>query len=302
MATTKHSKPRSSKIVDLDSALSAVEDGMTVGIGGWIFHGQPMALIRGLVRRGARDLKLVPAPGSVAPDMLIGAGCVRETACVFISFEHLGLAPNFRRAAQSGALKVLEMDGPGIGGGLRAGACDLPYGLVPDLGTDLPTVNPQGYRKARIQDGGRPLLEVPAIRPDIVLLHGQQADEEGNVQYFGAGYFDLLMAQAAKHVICSVDRIVPASTVRQSARLTKIPSAFVHAVVVTPFGAHPGCSPGLYVQDEKHFAAYIAASRDQTSFDAYLADHARLAGGEAAYLERIGANALAALSAGGAAP
>ena len=136
------------------------------------------------------------------------------------------------------------MDGPGIAGGLRAGACDLPYGLIPDLGTDLPKVNPETYRKARVQEGARPLLEVPAINPDVVIFHGQQADEEGNVQYFGAGYFDLLMAQAAKHVICSVDRIVPASTVRHDARLTKIPSAFVDAVVVTPFGAHPGAQRG----------------------------------------------------------
>lgn len=286
----------SAKIKSLDDALAVVESGMTVGIGGWIFHGQPMALIRGLIAKGVRDLTLVPAPGSIAPDMLIGAGCVKETACVFISFEHLGLAPNFRRAAQSGAVKVLEMDGPGIAGGLRAGACDLPYGLIPDLGTDLPKVNPLGYRKARVQEGSRPLLEVPAIKPDVLLLHGQQADEEGNVQYFGAGYFDLLMAQASKHVICSVDRIVPTSTVRQSARLTKIPSAFVDTIVVTPFGAHPGCSPGLYDQDEAHLKAYVAASRDQKSFDAYLNTHAR--GGEAAYRERIGAAALAGLTAG----
>lgn len=288
----------SKKLVDLDTALTVVRDGMTLGIGGWIFHGQPMALVRGLIRKGVRDLTLVPAPGSVAPDMLIGAGCVKETACVFISFEHLGLAPNFRRAAQSGAIKVLEMDGPGIAGGLRAGACDLPYGLIPDLGTDLPKVNPAGYRKARIQEGGRPLLEVPAIKPDVVFLHGQQADEEGNVQYFGAAYFDLLMAQAARHVICSVDRIVPSSTVRHDARLTKIPSAFVDAIVVAPFGAHPGGSPGLYDQDERHLKAYVAASRDQADFDAYLASHAR--GGEDAYRERIGAKALAGLTSGGA--
>ena len=287
----------SKKLVDLDTALSAVKDGMTLGIGGWIFHGQPMALVRGLVRRGVRDLTLVPAPGSVAPDMLIGAGCVRETACVFISFEHLGLAPNFRRVAQAGAIKVLEMDGPGIAGGLRAGACDLPYGLIPDLGTDLPRVNPEGYRKARIQEGGRPLLEVPAIKPDVVFLHGQQADEEGNVQYFGAGYFDLLMAQAAKHVICSVDRLVPSSTIRHQARLTKIPSAFVDAVVVAPYGAHPGGSPGLYDQDERHLKAYVTASRDQAAFDAYLADHVR-GGGEDVYRDRIGARALAGLTSG----
>jgi glutaconate CoA-transferase, subunit A len=287
-----------SKIVSLDTALSVVQNGMTLGIGGWIFHGQPMALVRGLIRKGARDLTLVPAPGSIAPDMLIGAGCVATTACVFISFEHLGLAPNFRRAAQSGAIKVLEMDGPGIAGGLRAGACDLPYGLVPDLGTDLPRINPEGYRRARVQDGGRPLLEVPAIKPDVVFLHGQQADEDGNVQYVGASYFDLLMAQAAKHVICLVDRIVPSSTVRQSARLTKIPSAFVDAVVVSSFGAHPGASSGLYEQDEAHLAAYVAASRDQASFDAYLASHVRGVAGEDAYLERIGAPALARLSSG----
>ena len=289
---------RTSKLVSLDQAVADIADGASVGLGGWIFNSQPMALVRGLVRKGVRNLTLVPSPGSVAPDMLIGAGCVKETACVFISFEHLGLAPNFRRAAQSGAVKVLEMDGPGIAGGLRAGACDLPYGLIPDLGTDLPKVNPEGYRKARIQEGNRPLLEVPAIKPDVVFLHGQQADEEGNVQYFGAGYFDLLMAQAAKHVICSVDRIVPSSTVRHQARLTKIPSAFVDAIVVAPFGAHPGGSPGLYGQDEQHLKAYVAASRDQAAFDAYLGEHAR--GGEDAYRERIGAKALAGLTTGDA--
>ena len=290
----------SKKIVDLDTALAVVKDGMTLGIGGWIFHGQPMALVRGLVRKGVRNLTLVPSPGSVAPDMLIGAGCVKETGCVFISFEHLGLAPNFRRAAQTGAVKVLEMDGPGIAGGLRAGACDLPYGLIPDLGTDLPKVTPDGSRRARIQEGSRPLLEVPAIKPDVVFLHGQQADEEGNVQYFGAGYFDLLMAQAARHVICSVDRLVPSSTVRHQARLTKIPSAFVDAIVVAPVGAHPGASAGLYEQDEAHLKAYVGASRDQKSFDAYLDGHARA--GEESYRDRIGATALAGLISGMAAP
>jgi len=149
-----------------------------------------------------------------------------------------------------------------------------------------------------VQEGGRPLLEVPAIKPDVLLLHGQQADEEGNVQYFGAGYFDLLMAQASRHVICSVDRIVPTSTVRQSARLTKIPSAFVDAIVVTPFGAHPGGSPGLYAQDEiiSRPTSRPAATRRRST--AYLASHVRGAG-EDAYRERIGATALAGLTAGG---
>src|SRR5258708_14058642 len=127
----------SKKRVDLDAALSVVKDGMTLGIGGWIFHGQPMALVRGLIRKGVRDLTLIPSPGSVAPDMLIGAGCVKTTGCVFFSFEHLGLAPNFPRAAQSGAAKAPEMDGPAIAVGLRPLAFAPPYGLVPDPLTHL---------------------------------------------------------------------------------------------------------------------------------------------------------------------
>src|SRR6202140_5854862 len=181
MATTKSS----GKIVDLDSALAAVKDGMTLGIGGWIFHGQPMALVRGLIRKRVRNLTLVPAPGSIAPDMLIGAGCVATTGCVFISFEQFGLAPHFRRAAESGTVKIHELDGPAIAGGLRAAACDLPYGLIPDMCTDLPRVNPQTYQPVPHTPGERAMLKVPAINLDVVLLHAQQADELGNVQYFG---------------------------------------------------------------------------------------------------------------------
>ncbi|MBT3703536.1 MAG: CoA transferase subunit A [Alphaproteobacteria bacterium] len=287
-----------SKIVDLEAALDLIEDGMTIGIGGWIFHSQPMALIRGIVRRGLKNLKLVPAPGSIAPDLLIAAGCVSETACVFISFEHLGLAPGFRKAAQSGAIKVLEMDGPGIAAGLRAGACDLPYGLIPDLGTDLPKVNPDCYRKARVQEGGRPLLEVPAIKPDVVLLHGQRSDDMGNLQYFGAGFFDMLLAQAADKVIATVDKLVPQSTVRSGAHLTKVPSALVDAVVVSPYGAHPGQSAGLYGFDEKHLKSYVRAHKSQDSFQAYLNDHVFGIDGERGYLDKIGVASLTAISSG----
>jgi glutaconate CoA-transferase subunit A len=287
-----------SKIFDLDEALDQIESGMTVGIGGWIFHSQPMALVRGIIRRGLKDLRLVPAPGSIAPDLLIAAGCVKETACIFISFEHLGLAPGFRKAAQSGTIKVLEMDGPGIAGGLRAAACDLPYGLIPDLGTDLPKVNPDGYRVARVQEGGRPLLEVPAIKPDVVLLHGQHADPMGNLQYFGAGFFDMLFAQAAGKVIATVDKLVPESTVRAAAHKTKIPAALVDAVVVAPFGGHPGVSAGHYEMDEDHLKSYVRAHKTDTDFNTYLQEYVFGAMDQASYLDKIGAGALSKISAG----
>jgi glutaconate CoA-transferase subunit A len=277
-----------SKLKILSDALDGIEDGATIGIGGWIFNSQPMALVRELIRRNRRNLRLVPAPGSIAPDMLIGAGCVAETGCVFISFEQFGLAPHFRRAAESGTIKIHELDGPAIAGGLRAAACDLPYGLIPDMCTDLPRVNPQTYQQVARAPGERAMLKVPAIHLDVVLLHAQQADELGNVQYFGPVFFDVLMAQAAKKVIVSVDRIVPTEVIRRNNHLTKLPSAFVHSIVEAPFGAHPTSSGGLYEADDTHLEEYVRASGGAASFAKYLETYVGGAASHDDYRRRIG--------------
>ena len=277
-----------SKLRDLFDALDRVEDGATIGLGGWIFNSQPMALVRELIRRNKRNLRIVPAPGSIAPDMLIGAGCVAETGCVFISFEQFGLAPHFRRAAESGTIKIHELDGPAIAGGLRAAACDLPYGLIPDMCTDLPRVNPQTYQPVPSARGERAMLKVPAIHLDVLLLHAQQADELGNVQYFGPVFFDVLMAQAAKKVIISVDRIVSPEVIRRDNHLTKLPSAFVHSVVEAPFGAHPTSSGGLYEADDDHLAEYVKASGGTTSFATYLETYVTGVATHRDYHKRIG--------------
>lgn len=258
-----------SKLRSLGEALDGLADGMTLGLGGWIFTSQPMALVREVVRRRVRDLHLVPSPGSMAPDLLIGVGCVRRVSNVFISFEQHGLAPHFRRAAEKGAVEVLELDGPGLAGGLRAGACDLPWMPIPDLGTDLPKVNPRTYQPLP-NDGGRPLLKVPAIKPDLVLLHGQRGDEQGNIIYQGASFFDLLLAQAARRVVVSVDRLVSNAEIRRDSRLVKIPSAFVHAVVEAPGGALPMASAGEYDADDAAIIAYVKAAAKPEAWQAWM--------------------------------
>jgi len=277
-----------SKIMSVSKAVEAIRPGMLVGLGGWIFNAQPMALVREIIRRDIRGISLVPAPGSIAPDMLIGAGVTTKTACVFISFEQFGLAPNFRKAAEEGSIAISEMDGPAIAGGLRAGACDLPYGLIPDMCTDLPRVNPQTYQSVKIEPGERRMLKVPAIKPDVALLHAQQADELGNVQYFGPVFFDVLMAQAARHVIVSVERIVSHDTIRRSSALTKLPSAFVDAVVEAPFGAHPTTSAGFYDLDARHIAEYVKMSSDDAAFRQYLTTYIHECEGPSQYRQRIG--------------
>ena len=276
------------KLVSLAEALEGVEDGMQVATGGWIFSSQPVGLARELVRRRVRDLHLIPAPGSIAPDLLIGGGCVKRLSVVFLSFEQYGLAPHFRRMAEAGELEILEMDGPGIAGGLRAGATDLPFMLVPDLGTDLPRVNPQTYQPFPSAPGERKLLKVPSVQPDYVLLHGQRGDELGNVQLTGPVFFDPLLAQAGKKVVVSVDEIVSTEEIRRTAHLTKLPAAFVDKIVELPFGAHPSSSADRYKPDDAHIKAYVGASRTAEDFAAYLDTYVYAPIDNAAYLTACG--------------
>jgi glutaconate CoA-transferase subunit A len=288
-----------SKLTSIDDAVAGIADGATVGLGGWIFYGQPMALVRALIRKGARQLDLVPTPGSIAPDMLIGAGCARSTVCVFISFEQFGLAPHFRKQAEAGTLKVIDLDGPAIAGGLRAAICDLPYTPIPDLGTDLPKHAPGYYRPlppVTGEPGERRLLAAPAIRPDVCLIHAQQADEHGNVQHLASPFFDAMLAQASKRVIVSVDRIVSSDTIRRNNHLTKLPSAMVDAVVEAPWGAHPTASPSLYRADERHLKEYVKASASDEAFAAYLQKYVHGAAAPGAYLDALGGGRLAGLS------
>ncbi len=284
-----------SKIVSVDEAVAEIPDGAKVALGGWIFNSQPMALVRALIRKGARDLHLIPAPGSIAPDMLIGAGCAASTVCVFISFEQFGLAPHFRRQAENGTLRVYDLDGPAIAGGLRAGICDLPYMPVPDLGTDLPKFAPEHYWPLPSKPGERKMLAVAAVKPDVCLLHAQQADEHGNVQHLGPPFFDAMIAQASRRVIVSVDRIVSTDTIRRSNHLTKLPSAMVDAIVEAPFGAHPTASPSLYRSDQAHLKEYVKSSASAETFSFYLDRYVRNAS-SSAYLDVIGGSQLAALA------
>ncbi|MGE4335834.1 MAG: CoA transferase subunit A [Pigmentiphaga sp.] len=258
------------KLMTADQAVEQVADGACIALGGWVFNSQPMALVKALLNQGAGDLRLLPAPGSIAPDILIGAGRVAETFCIFISFEEFGLAPNFRRQAEAQALRVLELDGPALAAGLRAAICDLPYGLIPDLATDLPRVNPDYYRPVPREPGQRPLLSVPPIRPDVCLLHAQQGDIYGNVQFLGPPFFDVMLAQASRRVIVSVDRIVDTATLSQASHLTKLPCVMVDAVVEAPQGAYPTASPSLYAADETELKRYLKACRTPDAFASYV--------------------------------
>lgn len=270
---------RRKKVVDLVEALEAVTDGAFVAIGGLWFHNKPMAAVRELVRRGVKDLTLTAAPpASMDADLLIGAGAVKRAYLAHVSFEHIGLAPNFRRAVEQGTVELGECDEATLLGGLMATVEGLPeHGIGSLKGTDHLQTSPL------LQARGDGLVEVPALRPDVVILHAQEADEYGNVRCLGAPFVDAILAKAARHVVVTVDQLVTNAEVRAAPRLTSIPSYLVDAVVKVPFGAHPCSSHGRYPHDEQHLRDYI-----EGDFQEYLRRYVLECPSQDDYLEEIG--------------
>lgn len=247
---------RRSKLTTADEAVARlVPDGATVGLGGWTFYNTPMAAVRAIAAARRQMLHLVSSPGAIGPDLLIAAGCVSTLTTPFLTMEQFGLAPAFRRAARDGALDIREVDGPALAAGLRAAADDLPFGLIHDTGTDLPSVNPHNYVPFTDPLGGSTrLFAAPALRADVALVHAQRGDVHGNLQYLGATYFDQLLARSATTVIATVDEIVDTDVIRESPHLTKVPGMLVTAVVegsAMPCGSHMRYEPDL-----EHMARY----------------------------------------------
>lgn len=287
---------RKEKLTTLEEALGGLEPGATVAIGGWIFENTPMGAIRQLVRQGARDLSLVPAPGSIGPDLLIAAGCVREVYVVFISFEDLGLAPAFRRAVEAGQIRVRECDGPGLAAGLRAAATSLPYEMIHATGSDLHKVNPEFYRPGPDRpDGGKTFL-VPPLEADLTLIHAQAADPYGNVAFYGTSFFDLLLARAARRLVVTVDHVVPPAVLQREIHTVRLPGFLVDAVVHVPFGAHPCASQGLYARDTEHLQRYVRDAATVAGAAQYLKQFVHGAPTQIAYLEEVGLSRLRGLT------
>jgi glutaconate CoA-transferase subunit A len=279
---------RRSKVITPERAAALVSGGQTVALGGWTFYNTPMAVIRAVIRAGVSGVRLVSSPGAIGPDLLIAAGCVAELATPFITMEQFGLAPAFRRAVARQALTVSEIDGPALAASLRAAADDLPFGLIHNLGTDLPSVNPAMYRPFRHEFAdGEDLFAVPAVVPDVALIHAQRGDAYGNLQYLGATFFDQLIARAARVVIAQVDELVSSEALTERPRSTKIPGFEVDAVVPVERGCHPCGSQGHYLADLDHLQTYARLAADEAGQRKYLDQFVFGCADEAAYQHAI---------------
>lgn len=276
-------------------AVAMIENGMTLAIG----EPTPMALVRQVIRRELRDLTVIAS--GLALDLLIAGGCVRKTISYYAGGGFgVPVAPSFRRAAERGEIEVWECEEGILTSGLEAAGKGLPF--LPwrgGVGTSLPEVNPD-LKLMRDPINGETLLAVPAIKPDVALLHASVADVYGNVQHQGGpGWIDLFLQRAAARCIVQVEKIVPNEAIRAAPWATTIGRA--DAVVRLPWGAHPWYSRGWYVQDSAFLAAYLAvataaAERDEpVGLAEFLHRYCHEPVTHADYLERVGLKRLLAL-------
>lgn len=252
--------------VSLQDAALAVEDGMTLALGGMTLYRRPMAFVRALLRRESRprNLTLLSFTASYESDLLVGAGCVGQTRTCYFGLEAFGLAPMFTQAATEGRLRVLEETEISLALGIRATLGGV--GFMPSrawIGTDLPRLRPD-VRQVIDPYSGEVLMAFPAIPCDVAVIHALVADRAGNARLNRNLAIDRELAYAAKTLIVTAEQIVD-----RLGEDVDLPAPLAAMVVEAPGGAWPtSCFP-LYPVAGGEILKYIEACA-AGSFEAYL--------------------------------
>lgn len=287
-------KPRD-KQMTIDEVVASLEDGMTIGIGGWGPRRKPMALVRAILRSDLKDLTVV-SWGGADVGLLARAGKIRKLVYAFVSLDSIPLEPNFQRARQAASIpEVVELDEGMFQTGLKAAAERLPFlPMRAGLGSDVLVNNPWIKTVTSPYDDGvghEELVAVPALKLDVALVHLNRADVHGNATYLGPDpYFDDLFAMAADRTYLSVEQIVDTAglTVDTPVQRVLLNRMMVTGVVETPNGAHfTNCVPD-YERDERFQKAYAAAAGGSDEDWAAFEDRF-LSGDEAAYQAAVAA-------------
>ncbi|WP_424533995.1 CoA transferase subunit A [Sphaerisporangium viridialbum] len=258
------------KVVPLESLGDLVRDGDSVAFGGGWFANHPMAAVRELIRAGRKDIHAITVVGSADMDLMAAAGTLGHLSFAMVTLEAFGLAPNVRRAVESGKLPFTEYTGLGLLIGLEAQGRGVPF--LPyrgPFGSDIPARYPDIYATTTCPFTGEELTAVRAIRPDVAIVHALRADAEGNAQWDNTSGPDVEMAKAAKKVIVTCEEVVDRSVIVENAHMTKLPGFYVSAVIEAPFGAHPTSHVPRYAMDAWEIMDYAAAAAGP-SFSGYI--------------------------------
>lgn len=244
---------------DVHALVSGIRSGARVGVSGFHFTRTPVAALRALARTGVRDLHYIAWGGGFPLEILLDRGLVGRATLCFSSLDVLGAAPRFRRAVENGELELDEWTALGMINGFRAAGENLPFEIMHEpAGSSLAA----GF--SRPMDGpfdepgatAPPVNAVPALPLDVLLLHAQRADDDGNVEIAGARGLDMSAIFAADRVLVTVEERVPRGRLG-AARSFIVPRTFVTAVTTAPFGAYPTSCLPHYPADYRALRSFV---------------------------------------------
>ena len=257
-----------------------VRPGAVLGMGGQNVGRCPMALTHEIIRQRIGDLTIVGCNLSISMDQLVGAGLVRRCIGGSGNLERFGTTFCWRRGIEDGTLDVEDLSHLAMVTRFLAGEMGVPFMPTRSLlGSDL--LGPPGGSgpgKAVVIDNpwspGEPVVLVPALAPDVSIVHVQRADRTGNLVIDGFATHEPEMIRASRHVIASCEELVPEDTIRRYPERTTIPFLYTSAVVVQPFGAYPTSTYRYYDYDAGQVTTYQEAARAGPQAVArYLQEH-----------------------------
>jgi glutaconate CoA-transferase subunit A len=260
-------------ILPLRAAIAdLVHDGDLVALEGFT-HLIPHAAGHELIRQERRDLALIRMTPDIVYDQLIGAGCARRLTFSWGGNPGVGSLHRLRDAVENGwpsSLELEEHSHAGMAAAYAAGASNLPFGVLRGyVDTDL--VGHTSVRRITCPFTGEDLAAVRAHRPDVGVIHAQQADKDGNVQLWGILGVQKEAILASARSIVTVEEIV--DELEQRPGCVVIPSWAIDAIAVAAGGAHPSYAHGYYERDNEFYVRWDAISRDRDQFTAWIERH-----------------------------
>jgi glutaconate CoA-transferase, subunit A len=262
------------EITSLSEAVAGlIRDGQTVALEGFT-HLIPSAAGHEIIRQRRTGLTLVRMTPDLIYDQLIGMGCAEKLIFSWGGNPGVGSLHRFRDAVEKGwpiPLAIEEHSHAGLANAYVAGASNLPFAVLRGYaGSDLPKHNP-AIRRIRCPFTNEELAAVPAIRPDVAVIHAQKADRKGNVLIWGIVGVQKEAVLAAKHSIVTVEEIV--DSLEAPSNAVVLPSWVVSAVAPVPGGAHPSYSQGYYKRDNRFYKVWDDISRERDTFTAWMERH-----------------------------
>jgi glutaconate CoA-transferase subunit A len=266
-----------SERLPLDAAIARhVRPGDRVALEGFT-HLIPFAAGHEIIRQGIRDLTLIRMTPDLLYDQMIGAGCAKKLVFSWGGNPGVGSLPRLRDAVEHGwpaPLEIEEHSHSAMAHAYAAGAAGLPCAIFRGyLGSDLPSVN-ANIRAVTCPFTGEALAAVPALCPDVTIIHAQQVDRDGNVLIDGIVGVQKEAALAATHAIATVEEVVDRFPSHGRSAVV-LPSWTLSAVVHAPGGARPSYAHGYYSRDNAYYAGWEAIARDRDRFQAWLQEHVR---------------------------